>query len=58
MPTKIYTAQYMRDFADAIAADLNDCGHASVTYGFDDLLPIIRFQNLCLRGSSDPRGGH
>ncbi len=49
MSTKIYTAQEMRDFADAIAADLNDCGHTSVTYGFDDLLPIIQ----CLRQSAE-----
>ena len=49
MASKIYTAQEMRDFADAIAADLNDCGHTSVTYGFDDLLPIIQ----CLRHSAE-----
>ena len=46
---KRYTAQEMRDFADAIAADLNDCGHTSVTYRFDDLLPIIQ----CLRHSAE-----
>ena len=49
MASKIYTAQEMRNFADAIAADLNDCGHTSVTYGFDDLLPIIQ----CLRHSAE-----
>lgn len=49
MSSKIYTAQEMRDFADAIAADLNDCGHTSVTYGFDVLLPIIQ----CLRQAAE-----
>ena len=49
MASKKYTAQEMRDFADAIAADLNDCGHTSVTYRFDDLLPIIQ----CLRHSAE-----
>lgn len=49
MESKKYTAQELRDFADAIAADLNDCGHTSVTYGFDDLLPIIQ----CLRQAAE-----
>lgn len=38
---KIYTAQEMRKFADAIAGDLNESGHTSVSYTFDDLIPVI-----------------
>lgn len=36
-----YTAQEMRDFADAIAYDLNESGHTSVRYTYDDLIPVI-----------------
>lgn len=38
---KTYTAQEMREFADAIAVDLNDNGHRSVEYTHDDLIPVI-----------------
>ena len=44
-----YTPYDMRSFADAIASDLNDNGNSSVTYTFNDLLPVIQ----SLRNSAD-----
>lgn len=40
MMHKVYTAQEMRAFADAIAGDLCDNGHR-VEYTYDDLIPVI-----------------
>ena len=36
-----YTAQEMRDFANAIAGDLGDNDHGGVEYFYDDLIPVI-----------------
>lgn len=41
MEDKTYTAQEMRNFADAIAVDLNESGHTSVQYSYHDLIPVI-----------------
>ena len=41
MASKTYTAQEMRELADAIAGDLCDNGHRSVEYTYDDLIPVI-----------------
>lgn len=38
---KKYTAQEMRDYADAIAGDLGDNDHGGVEYFYDDLITII-----------------
>ena len=39
--SKRYTAQEMRDYADAIAGDLGDNDHGGVEYFYDDLIPVI-----------------
>lgn len=47
--SRVYTAQEMRDFADAIAGDLCNNGHRSVAYTYGDLIPVIE----ALRQSAD-----
>lgn len=39
--SKVYTAQEMREFADAISGDLCDNVHRSVEYTYNDLIPVI-----------------
>ena len=49
MASKTYTAQEMRDYADAIVGDLWCNNNRGVEYSYDDLIPVVE----ALRQSAD-----